>query len=108
MSHPQVLLKNVGGALPLNPSQVKQVLLAGDGRSSLQRQCGGWNLGWQGPEGGAQQVGTTVQQALVNIGMQSTTLVATAESQVQRTGPDSVVALVVVGETSYAEFYGDK
>jgi beta-glucosidase len=41
-----VLLENEGGVLPI--PQTARVHVAGSGADSLQRQCGGWTIDWQG------------------------------------------------------------
>jgi beta-glucosidase-like glycosyl hydrolase len=43
-TRPQVLLKNVGGVLPLSRSRVKTVYLQGTAADSVGRMCGGWTI----------------------------------------------------------------
>ena len=100
-----VLLKNQGGLLPLSPRQ--HVLVAGRGADNIPMQCGGWTLTWQGtgisnehfPNGEAIYAG--IRAAVLEAG-------GTVELSVDgtfRRRPD--VAIVVYGETPYAEFQGD-
>jgi beta-glucosidase len=82
-----VLLKNARGALPI--SRTARVLVTGSGADDIRKQTGGWTLTWQGDDvtladlPGAQTIATAVGDVV---------------------GPD--VALVVIGEDSYAEMRG--
>ena len=99
-----VLLKN-DGVLPVKGSA--HVLVAGSGADDIGRQSGGWTLSWQGtgntnadfPNG--QSIYAGVAEAVKAGG-------GTAELAVDgafKQKPD--VAIVVFGETPYAEFQGD-
>ena len=60
-----VLLEQ-SGAPPLLPlPREARLLLACSGAHSLERQLGGWSLGWQGAGEGARTKGTTVLQGLL-------------------------------------------
>ena len=101
-----VLLKNSGSVLPLKPGA--RILVAGDAADSVARQAGGWTLSWQG-------TGTTPAdfpnatsiwsgiEAQVKAARGTATLSADGR---YTTKPDA--AIVVFGETPYAEFQGDK
>ena len=100
-----VLLKNNGGVLPIKASA--NVLVAGDGADDIGEQSGGWTLNWQGvgnknadfPHG--QSIWSGIDEAVKAGG-------GHAELSVSGTydrRPD--VAIVVFGETPYAEFQGD-
>jgi beta-glucosidase len=86
-----VLLQNNKNALPLKKGG--KFWLAGSGADSLERQCGGWSVSWQGGGGGT--VGTTIKAAIAKVG----TVVANAA--------DADAAIVVLSEKTYAEFTGD-
>ncbi len=98
----QVLLKNRQGTLPLSPGKKQPVYVAGSNADNIGNQAGGWTLTWQG---GSTNVipGQTVLDAVR----------ATSASRVQfsQTASDPVPAnaagVVVVGETPYAEGFGD-
>jgi beta-glucosidase len=98
----QVLLKNRQGTLPLSPGRKQPVYVAGSNADNIGNQAGGWTLTWQG---GSTNVvpGQTVLDAVR----------ATSASRVQfsQTASDPVPAnaagVVVVGETPYAEGFGD-
>lgn len=101
-----VLLKN-DGVLPLRSSA--NVLVAGKAADSVARQVGGWSLTWQG--GGALTnddfEGATSLYSGIAAAMSAGTGKATLSVDGRFTDrPD--VAVVVFGETPYAEFVGDR
>jgi beta-glucosidase len=102
-----VLLKNEGHTLPLGKS-AKRIHVAGASANDLGNQCGGWTISWQG-QSGTPTVGTTILAAIeqaVNVGDNPQTKVTYSADGSGAAGAD--VAVVVVGETPYAEFFGDR
>lgn len=100
-----VLLKNSSPVLPIRPGA--RVLVAGDAADDVARQSGGWTISWQGTGlsksafPGATSIWSGLSQAVQAAG-------GTAELQPEgrfTRKPD--VAIVVFGETPYAEFQGD-
>lgn len=99
-----VLLKNRNHLLPLSPHQ--RVLVTGDGADSLAKQSGGWTIDWQGTEPNqdfphGESVYAGIAQCVSAAG-------GTAELSLAgefHTRPD--VAIVVFGESPYAEYAGD-
>lgn len=100
-----VLLKNNGSVLPLKPGA--KVLIAGPGADSMAMQSGGWTISWQGTDTTAadfpngQTVGAAIAAAVKDAGGEAT-LAPNGETTAR---PD--VAVIVTGETPYAEFQGD-
>jgi beta-glucosidase len=99
-----VLLKNRNHLLPLSPHQ--RVLVAGDGADSIARQSGGWTLDWQGTEPNQDFPHATTIYA----GIAARVKAAGGSAELSTTAafherPD--VAIVVFGESPYAEFAGD-
>ncbi|GAA2639608.1 beta-glucosidase [Paractinoplanes durhamensis] len=95
----QVLLKNSGGLLPLRKSA--KIYVAGRNADDIGNQAGGWTIDWQGRSGAAIP-GTTILQAIRQVAPNVTySLDGTAPAA----GAD--VGVVVVGETPYAEGFGD-
>ncbi|WP_439539563.1 glycoside hydrolase family 3 N-terminal domain-containing protein [Sphingomonas sp.] len=100
-----VLLKNNGSLLPVKAGA--HVLVAGDAADDIGRQSGGWTLTWQGTGvkndqfPGATSIWKGLQDAVTSTGG-SAELVADGKFAKK---PD--VAIVVFGETPYAEFQGD-
>ncbi|MFD2781902.1 glycoside hydrolase family 3 protein [Novosphingobium pokkalii] len=101
-----VLLKNDKGLLPLSPKA--RILVAGDGADDIARQSGGWTLSWQGtgldPKlfPGATTLWQGIAEAAKVAGGQAT---LSPDGSYSGAKPDA--AIVVFGETPYAEFQGD-
>ena len=101
-----VLLKNEGGLLPLRPQA--DILVAGRGADSIARQSGGWTITWQGtdvsnadfPNG--QSIWSGIAEQVRAAGGEATLSV---DGRFDRK-PDA--AIIVFGETPYAEFQGDR
>jgi len=98
-----VLLKNTG-ALPLRKTGGK-ILVAGRAANDLSRQCGGWTIDWQGTQADQIRGGTTILDGIRNAAGNR----AVDYSPVGKRLPkDAEVAVVVIGESPYAEFFGDQ
>jgi beta-glucosidase len=101
-----VLLKNERATLPLNPSA--RILVAGDAADSIGMQCGGWTIDWQGDHNSnADFPGDTS----IFGGIQAAVRAAGGSAVLSKEGrfvekPDA--AIVVFGESPYAEFQGDR
>ncbi|AUX38036.1 1,4-beta-D-glucan glucohydrolase [Sorangium cellulosum] len=101
-----VLLKNAGSVLPLAPSS--NVLVAGKSADSISNQAGGWSRTWQGTENtnadfpGATSIYKGIQD-LVSAGGGQATLSADGAAA----SGNFDAAIVVIGETPYAEMKGD-
>lgn len=98
-----VLLKNQNNFLPLSKS-INHILVAGKNELDIGNQCGGWTISWQGSSGEI-TTGTTVYQGIKNA-VPSSTTVSYSFNGSSTQGAD--VAVVVVGETPYAEGNGDR
>jgi beta-glucosidase len=96
-----VLLKN-DGILPLAKSG--RIFVAGKSADNIGNQSGGWTISWQGASGSTTP-GTTILQ-----GIRATAPGATVTYNASAVGIDSSynAAVVVVGETPYAEGNGDR
>ncbi|HCF25110.1 MULTISPECIES: glycoside hydrolase family 3 protein [unclassified Novosphingobium] len=100
-----VLLKNEGGLLPVKPGS--KVLVAGPGADDMAMQAGGWTITWQGTDTKAADYprGNTIGKAIVSaVGAAGGQAAISADGSFSAK-PD--VAIVVMGETPYAEFQGD-
>lgn len=100
-----VLLKNNEQLLPIAPNS--RVLIAGDGADNIAKQAGGWSVSWQGTDNTNADFpnATSIYQGLHQ---QITAAGGSAELSVDGhfdVKPD--VAIVVIGEEPYAEWYGD-
>lgn len=101
-----VLLKNKDGLLPLSPKQ--HILVAGDGADNIAKQSGGWTITWQGTGNQNSDFpgATSIYQGIaakVNQAGGSTELKINGDFSQK---PD--VAIVVFGESPYAEGHGDR
>ncbi|XP_038992804.1 beta-glucosidase BoGH3B-like [Hibiscus syriacus] len=106
-----VLLKNGESAdsplLPL-PKKATKVLVAGSHADNLGYQCGGWTITWQGLGGNDLTSGTTILEAIKNTVDPTTQVVynENPDADFIKTNKFSF-AIVVVGEPSYSETFGD-
>jgi beta-glucosidase len=103
----QVLLKNGvvgrGRALPLKPNA--KVYVAGRNADNMGNQAGGWTLTWQGFSGNeGQQPGTTILEGIKQVAPRAQ-VTYSEDASAPTAGSD--VGVVVVGETPYAEGFGD-
>ncbi len=102
-----VLLKNRDDLLPLNPNS--NILVAGSGADNISQQSGGWTVTWQGTDNNnshfpqATSIFSGIESAVTSAGGQATLSVGGTFDP--SSTPD--VAIVVFGETPYAEYTGD-
>lgn len=96
-----VLLKKENGILPLNKSTGK-ILVAGSKADNLGYQCGGWTISWQGSSGDITE-GTTILEGIQNAVQGAEVFYSMDGAAVT----EADVAVVVIGETPYAEGSGD-
>ncbi len=99
-----VLLKNDNKVLPISKN-VKHILVAGKSADDLGNQCGGWTIDWQGRNGAVTEGGTTILAAIKQT-VSGDTQVTVSRDGTGAAGAD--IAIVVVGETPYAEMKGDR
>ncbi|MGW0468518.1 glycoside hydrolase family 3 N-terminal domain-containing protein [Streptomyces sp. NPDC003027] len=97
----QVLLKNDGAVLPLKTSQ--KVYVAGSNADDLGNQAGGWTISWQGSSGRT-TTGTTILEGMRKAAP-AASIAYSKDASAATDGYD--VGVVVVGETPYAEGFGD-
>jgi beta-glucosidase len=95
----QVLLKNSRRTLPINGS--RPIYVAGSNADNIGNQAGGWTLTWQG---GSTNVipGQTILDG-IKAQRDNVTFSQDASAPV----PSRAIGIVVVGETPYAEGFGD-
>jgi beta-glucosidase len=95
----QVLLKNNRGALPVKGHG--KVYVAGSNADSMGNQAGGWTLQWQG-DSSNEIPGTTILD-----GIKGQSGRVTYSKDASAPIPKDATGIVVVGETPYAEGFGD-
>ncbi len=99
-----VLLKNDNKVLPLS-KELKRIHVTGKSADDIGNQCGGWTITWQSKSGNVISGGTTILHAIKNT-VSRGTKVTTSSDGSGAEGAD--VCVVVVGETPYAEMFGDR
>src|SRR5882762_1169219 len=100
-----VLLKN-DGVLPIKPNAI--VLITGDGADNIAMQTGGWTLSWQGADNGPNDFPGATS---IYGGLRAQIDAAGGQALLSPDGTSAQkadVAIVVFGETPYAEFMGDQ
>jgi beta-glucosidase len=99
-SESQVLLKNDQHVLPIQGH--RDIYVAGSNADNIGNQAGGWTLTWQG---GSTNVipGTTILDGIRQDARGNVTYSQDASAPI----PRDATGIVVVGETPYAEGYGD-
>lgn len=99
-----VLLKNENNILPLSKQQ--NILVAGKNANNIGHQCGGFTVAWQGTSGNEFVVGgTSVWKGISEIAPNAVLSAGGAGEDADSDAHD--VAIVVIGETPYAEGMGD-
>lgn len=100
-----VLLKNNHNILPIPPQS--RVLIAGDGADNIAKQAGGWSVSWQGTDNTNADFpnATSVYEGLRQQIEAAGGIAELSEDGSYKTKPD--VAVIVIGEEPYAEWFGD-
>ncbi len=98
-----VLLKNEGNTLPI--SKGERILIAGSGADNIGMQCGGWSISWQGAHG-ATTPGTSVLDGIRQVTDAELSIIYDEAANFPDIA-DAPVGIAVVGETPYAEGFGD-
>jgi len=96
-----VLLKNQNNVLPIE-RETNKIVVVGEHADSAGLQSGGWTINWQGTEenyAGA----TTLLEGIKKLAKGSVVY----DKDATGLHRDADVAVIVVGETPYAEFFGD-
>lgn len=97
-----VLLKHDGGVLPV--SKAARILVAGKNADNRGHQCGGFTVEWQGTGGNARiEGGTSIWEGIKDVAPQAELSVDAAAADASKHD----LAIVVIGETPYAEGMGD-
>jgi beta-glucosidase len=97
----QILLKNARHTLPLRRDA--RIYVAGRNADNIGNQTGGWTIAWQGASGDITP-GTTILEGIRAVAPRAR-ITYSADASAPTDGSD--VGVVVVGETPYAEGFGD-
>ena len=99
-----VLLKNEN-IIPISKN-INKLIVSGRGADNLGMQCGGWTIDWQGGQGEI-TIGTTILDGIKKTVSNETNIIYTKNvSELEDSNGD--LAVVVIGEDPYTEFFGDK
>ncbi len=96
-----VLLKNENNVLPIK-KDTKKIVVVGEHANNTGLQSGGWTIEWQGTKENYSGA-TTILEGIKKLA-KGTVLYDKNASEKHE---DADVAIIVVGETPYAEFFGD-
>lgn len=96
-----VLLKNKNRILPLN-KDLKKIVVVGEHANNSGLQSGGWTMDWQGIRENYKGA-TTILDGIKAI----TKAEIVYDKEAKENHFDADVAIIVVGETPYAEMFGD-
>tara|TARA_B100002052_G_scaffold39432_1_gene31529 strand:+ start:109 stop:1914 length:1806 start_codon:yes stop_codon:yes gene_type:complete len=99
-----VVLKNEN-IIPISKDS-KSIVVAGRGADNLGMQCGGWTINWQGGQGDI-TIGTTILDGIKE-SVSTETKVFYSKDGTDLGNVSGDLAIVVIGEDPYTEFFGDK
>ena len=99
-----VVLKNEN-IIPISKDS-KSIVVAGRGADNLGMQCGGWTINWQGGQGDI-TIGTTILDGIKE-SVSTETKVIHSKDGTDLGNVSGDLAIVVIGEDPYTEFFGDK
>ncbi|HEX5603473.1 MAG TPA: glycoside hydrolase family 3 protein [Pyrinomonadaceae bacterium] len=98
-----VLLKNEKRILPIS-KKLNRIHVAGKSADDIGNQCGGWTISWQGKSGAQTTGGTTILEAIKQT-VSPQTIISYSKDGSDAAGD---LGIVVIGETPYAEWMGDR
>jgi beta-glucosidase len=96
-----VLLKNKNAVLPLS-KETKKIVVVGEHANSSGLQSGGWTVNWQGTHKNYKGA-TTILNGIKKLAKGTVVY----DKDATQNHFDADVAIIVVGENPYAEFFGD-
>ena len=99
-----VVLKNEN-LIPIS-KESKSIVVAGRGADNLGMQCGGWTINWQGGQGDI-TIGTTILDGIKESVSAETKVIHSKDGE-DLGNVSGDLAIVVIGEDPYTEFFGDK
>jgi len=99
-----VVLKNEN-LIPIS-KESKSIVVAGRGADNLGMQCGGWTINWQGGQGDI-TIGTTILDGIIESVSAETKVIHSKDGR-DLGNVSGDLAIVVIGEDPYTEFFGDK
>jgi beta-glucosidase len=101
-----VLLKNENNLLPLTTVE-RKIYVAGSAADNVGRQMGGWSIEWQGIDGNWPANSTSILAGIKEVAGQSVQIKYEKHGQFSTSSPRANVGIAIVGESPYAEGWGD-
>lgn len=102
-----VLLKNDAGMLPIS-NDVRRIRVVGSAADNIGRQSGAWTVEWQGIDGNVLPGATSILAGIQARTGKTVTVEYDLEGDFSTKGPLADIGIAVVGETPYAEGWGDR
>ncbi len=102
-----VLLKNDAATLPLSKN-LKRIVVGGSAADNVGRQSGAWTVEWQGVDGNWLPNSSSILDGIKETVSSNTVVDYDLLGHFSKTGELADVGIAVVGETPYAEGWGDK
>jgi beta-glucosidase len=96
-----VLLKNKKNVLPIEKG-VKKIVVIGEHANNTGLQSGGWTMNWQGIRENYKGA-TSILEGI----KENTSAAVVYDKEASENHFDADIAIVVIGETPYAEMFGD-
>jgi beta-glucosidase len=102
-----VLLKNTDDVLPIKNS-VTHIRVAGSAVDNVGQQSGAWTVEWQGIDGNLLPNGTSILDGIREQALVGTNIEYSKTGEYKSTDKKAQLGIAVVGETPYAEGWGDR
>lgn len=101
-----VLLKNDEGVLPLHGTT--SIRVAGSAADNVGKQSGAWTVEWQGIDGNWLAGATSILAGIREVMGDDSKIEFDTEAHFATSSPKAEVGIAIVGESPYAEGWGDK
>jgi beta-glucosidase len=101
-----VLLKNDNGLLPLK-TNIRTIRVAGSAADDVGKQAGAWTVEWQGIAGNWLPGATSILAGIRASAPVRTTIEFDIHANFSLTAPKADLGIAIVGESPYAEGWGD-
>ena len=102
-----VLLKNQDSVLPLD-TRLQHIRVAGSAADNVGLQAGAWTVEWQGVDGNWLPNSTSILAGIKDTVSPQTNVEYSLTGEFKSAGKKAQIGIAVVGETPYAEGWGDR
>ncbi len=102
-----VVLKNEGNVLPINPT-VRSIRVAGSAADNVGMQSGAWTVEWQGIDGSWLPQSTSILAGIKARAGSGVAVEYDGAGNFKNSAQKAALGIAVVGETPYAEGWGDR